>query len=926
MRKHFLLFCLLIVSVLLNAKPVTPTEAAGIAGLFVESNTLQKTHLRRIATRGVQTEQAAYYVFTGEDDKGFIIIAGDDCAYPVLAYSESGSIDMNNLPSNVRSWLGKYESQLHAAMTDSLEATAPIAAEWAKMRQAAAVGSRMPQATMAVEPLITTKWSQDEPYNKYCPYDSKTKTNSAVGCVATAMAQVMNYWKWPKVGQGSHSYTPENSYLGVQEAKFGETHYDWDNMLQYYNYYYENNTAKWAPTATTAQENAVALLMYHCGVAVEMGYSGEESGAYTYSYNGYLEYCAETAFSKFFRYKTSVKGYQKDNGYRNYYSDSEWQNIVKKELMEGRPVMYAGSGDYGGHSFVCDGYNSQNYFHFNFGWAGLADGYFKLNAIDPSVGGTGAGSMHYNSYQDVIVGVEPDYDNSGETTEEPVKPESKTYNLTANYGEATYYPNFGENGKYNYQIDLYHFSNLTNFTGRDVYASFEIYTDDSTHIAGDYNVTSVYNKFVYVLSAGDTVQLSSEDAIFKVKLTYKSKDSNGYLYYDVTASVEDKNANVYNLTATNLAIYGFKYVSSFENYDLSDDVEITEEPNAKIKMQKEIVVGTANVLKTNEQVTAKVQVKNVGNALYDDGAVIGLVAQRVNQQVVSVCQTPFVEFSLASGAVSQEITLTADTTLSVGSYYFYLFYWNTDTNDWELIDDDNAIVIFTVEEAEEEYSAPLLMASDITVVGALAATEDEPFPVIPLGTSPITFKYSIYNSLSTDFTGYYSGVLYQYNFTTNKWEYLTITDQLSGTLNAEGTYDITMNYSGSALAEGYYQFLPIFATKSDYSDLAFYDDTYYDYYYIFRVAAITSSDLGQTETLSVTLYPNPATDYLQVQCQSQSGQTQLEILTLTGVVVWTQSVSGDAQQTVNVSRFPRGEYILRLTDGKHQQVKKFIKQ
>ena len=142
MKRFFSLFIVLLAALSVSAKPVTSSEAAGIAGLFVESAASEQAPLRCVAARALPNSQVPYYVFTGVDGKGFVIVAGDDCAYPVLGYAESGYLDMEHLPSNVQGWLSKYESQLAAAIADSLEPSAPIAAAWVQMRQPTVLYSR----------------------------------------------------------------------------------------------------------------------------------------------------------------------------------------------------------------------------------------------------------------------------------------------------------------------------------------------------------------------------------------------------------------------------------------------------------------------------------------------------------------------------------------------------------------------------------------------------------------------------------------------------------------------------------------------------------------------------------------------------------------------------------------------------------------
>jgi hypothetical protein len=220
--------------------------------------------------------------------------------------------------------------------------------------------------------------------------DEARGERTVTGCVATAMAQVLKYWDYPTQGNGSHSYTHA---LGQQSADFAATTYDWANM-----------PLELTASSTDVQKAAVAKLMYHCGVSVDMNYgvaSTGGSGAYTISSKSNGTHCAEYALREYWGYKPTLQGLQKAS-----YKDADWKTMLKDELKAGRPVIYSGQGD-GGHCFVCDGYDENEYFHFNWGWGGLYDGFFKLNALEPGTGGTGSGAGKYNNEQQAIFGVEP---------------------------------------------------------------------------------------------------------------------------------------------------------------------------------------------------------------------------------------------------------------------------------------------------------------------------------------------------------------------------------------------------------------------------------------------------------------------------------------------------------------------------------------
>lgn len=402
------LVALLVSSMTLFAERVSSDDAALVANNFMQ-NTTPRRMVRRMAAT-TEENQNQFYVYQNESGEGWVIIAANDVVRPVLAYSETGEFRMDNMPSNLRHWMGKYNQYIARLEADSVQASEETANQWKALRG----GVRKASAKVIVGPLVKTKWDQDNPYYNLCPGSGKNKAYT--GCVATAMAQIMKYWEWPVTGNGSHSYRPLNPntgrastrYKDTLSANFGNTTYDWENMLNNY-----------TSMATSVQKSAVATLMYHCGVATEMMYGNDDdggSGTYTVNYGDWKDNtCAQNAFWNYFRYKKEgLKGYMRDGykyGGHTYYekwTDDEWTAMVKNELDNLRPILYSGASDEGGHCFVCDGYNSDDYFHFNWGWSGANDGYFMLSDLVPGSGGAGGGGYDFSEDQDVVIGIEPD--------------------------------------------------------------------------------------------------------------------------------------------------------------------------------------------------------------------------------------------------------------------------------------------------------------------------------------------------------------------------------------------------------------------------------------------------------------------------------------------------------------------------------------
>ncbi|MBD5322540.1 MAG: hypothetical protein HDS01_07220 [Bacteroides sp.] len=303
------------------------------------------------------------YVFSGEE--GYMILPNDDAAPALLGYSEQCAFDAKSNP-NLAYWLEYLNSEL-----DYL----------AQNPEATAATPRIERAPIA--PKIATRWNQRDPYFNDCPVYNGGRC--VTGCVATAMAQVIKYHNYPEKGVGTASYTWNGKTLSFD---YGNTTFDWNAMLNEYD-----------SSSSAASEAAVAKLMYACGVGVEMNYGTGESGAASQKIPG--------ALIEHFNYDKATYLAQ-----RNAYGIDEWEDLIYNELKENRPVLYGGTGSAGGHEFVCDGYSENGYFHFNWGWGGLSDGYFLLTALNPTSLGTGGGAGGFNFDQDAVIGAQPAKANS----------------------------------------------------------------------------------------------------------------------------------------------------------------------------------------------------------------------------------------------------------------------------------------------------------------------------------------------------------------------------------------------------------------------------------------------------------------------------------------------------------------------------------
>ena len=363
----------------------SPKEAAEIASQFIGQRAATVGPSRRAASASKvdltftqyqidQTTPAVFVFNSGTNNDGFVLVSAEDDARTILGYSDDGYFDATNIPANMQFWLQMYADELAR-----YAARKPMAG-LASMRRAAATASYP-----TIAPILgDVEWGQDTPYNDLCPKVGGER--SVTGCVATAISQIMYVHKYPTKGTGSKTYTTESNKLQLT-ANFGNTTYDWSNMLPYY---YNNYNS--------TQVNAVATLMYHVGVAANMDYDPKGSGA--------TSSAALASIGTYFGYDKGIQTLPKD-----YMKEEDILAAIVADLEIGHPVYVSGATkNREGHAFVCDGMKSDGYLHINWGWYGISNGYFALSAFDPDQQGTGgsASDMAFTESVEVFTGIQPD--------------------------------------------------------------------------------------------------------------------------------------------------------------------------------------------------------------------------------------------------------------------------------------------------------------------------------------------------------------------------------------------------------------------------------------------------------------------------------------------------------------------------------------
>ena len=377
--KRFVLVTLVVLLSIgqLLAEHVDVNTAKSVGDNFVRNNMQSLRgfqNSKHVLTISDDKGNACLYIFNIEDD-GYYIVSADDRAKPILAYSDEGSFDVNNILPAMTYYLDHYKNAISYAIENDLKVDTEIEKEWDAIRTRGIVERKVGKS---VDPLVELKWHQIYPYSYFCPVDDNGPGGHVyVGCAADVMAMIMKYWNYPEKGTGSHSYVPEG--YPTQSVDFSATKYDWGNMpVQIFS------------SSPKKEIEAIALLMYHCSVSIDMKY-----GAYASS--GYSE-MVPSAMNKYFSYTSKMS-----HLYRNQCDLTEWENKLRDNLDQGFPVYYAGSSPVsGGHAFLCDGYTEDGYFHFNWGWSGMYNGNFAIDALNPT-------NADYNVNQRAIFDVIPDY-------------------------------------------------------------------------------------------------------------------------------------------------------------------------------------------------------------------------------------------------------------------------------------------------------------------------------------------------------------------------------------------------------------------------------------------------------------------------------------------------------------------------------------
>ena len=790
---------------------------------------------------GITDSIPLFYVF-GTGDKGFIIIAGDDNVLPVLGYSATGSFKPDSLPQNVAKWLEGYKSQIRYIITNRIPANTDITEKWNALSDGGI--SYSGQATTTVNPLLQTTWNQSPYYNSLCPGGSVT------GCVATAMAQIMKYWNYPEKGSGFHSYNHDQ--YGTLSANFGGTTYNWASM----------------PNAVNGANSAVATLMYQVGVSVDMGYSPESSGAYVISAASPVVHCSEYALKTYFGYKTSMQGLK-----RSDYTDNQWLQMMKTDLAAGKPVLYAGFGSGGGHCFVADGFDRNDYIHMNWGWGGYYDGYFPINALNPSGVGTGGGSGGFNSGHQALFGIEPIVTTSQKfdlSLYDNVRPSTTSISYGQSFTVSTNIANFGT-GSFTGDYCAAVFDNS--------YAFVE-YVDSLT----GYSLQAGYaytNNLVFTSKPSFTLLPGS----YYIGIFYRPVGQNWFQVSD-------------NGSYTNLVPVTVVHPSDIELYSaitVTPAAELTQGEPASVNLN--LINNGANTFKGEYFV-----------GLYtldgDWAQDIGTMTESNGLQHNYVYLSPFLTFS------SPEITVEPGT-------YLLAVMHNPNGTGWQLTGStnyQNPIKVKVVEPAirpdrfenNNSVGQSFQLTASFSADKANCNTEgsnchissDNDFFNIVL---PAGFNYTLSPRLhdsnkSGNGKSYTLDGLFSYSFDGTKWS-SAYDDVIAGTVSMRGGGTI------------YFHVAPYFAGETG------------SYLLDINLSRTNASGIADVENGHLfSVYPNPASEQVFIDLKGFSGEkVVINLIGLDGRKLAVSTFTG-ANQVVrmDLQGVPEGTYIIELNTGKEK--------
>ncbi|QNF31577.1 thiol protease/hemagglutinin PrtT [Adhaeribacter swui] len=791
-----------------------------------------------------------YYVFSAPANGGMVFISADDNVNPVLGYTRTGTYNQKKLPTNLVKWLEGYKNEIRFAAKQG-KASQKTQLAWRTLETGSSPVARTGGTLAeAVDPLLTTTWDQSPYYNALCPWDNDANEQAVTGCVATAMAQIMRYWKYPAQGSGFHSYNHEK--YGTLSANFSNSTYDWNNM----------------PNAINGPNQAIATLMKDVGVSVEMSYGVAADGgssAYVISAASQGEHCSEYALKTYFGYK-DVRGVQRDD-----YTDADWINLLKTELSNGQPILYAGFGGGGGHAFVCDGYDQNNLFHMNWGWSGYYDGFFAISALNPDGQGTGGGTGSYNSNQQALIGIKAPEAPNQETADLQLFD-----NVTIDYDVVS----FGTEFKVHTNI---HNNGKGTFKGDYAAAAFD---ENGNFI--DFVKTYTGNEL-----EPDNYYIDGVDFDTKGMLSLLPGTYNIYIYSRPEGGQWQQIKSSYYTDHVKLQII------NQNNLDLYQAVAV-QKPKELYQGQK-IAVSTFVKNLKNESFTGIMAVN-----LYDlEGDFAFEIGQKQLNQLCYNCESGEIVFE------NEKLDVEP------GTYLLAVLHYN-ETDNWRITGSKN-------------FVNPIKVVVQAAPIGGDAyennntVAEATPLTLNFVGNTAriITSQANIHVGTDYDYYKFELSAGRKYEISAR------VNDSYGSTDNQTYTNDVlfTMSPDGENWTEAYDQEMEtveVEGGKTIYASVSPYfqgETGTYALDITVKQLLPTGTKDDNYQDLAVQAYPNPTSGTLHLQAKKE--YTNYELLNLTGKVML--SIPKNTTE-INISHLPNGIYMLRTQTKTGYQMQKIVKQ
>ena len=818
---------------------------------------LNKTDEPQFVNLAQQHGYSEFYIFNNTEGKGYVILAADDRITPVLGYSYENNFDAETLPPNLKAWLDGYAEQIRATVRMGIPATDEIHTEWDCLRQ----GKTLPiKSETAVSPLISTKWNQSPYVNELCPYDYSVNKRTLTGCVATAMAQIMRYWSYPEHGYGSHSYVPtSHPEYGSLYADFSSVNYQWSSM----------------PNTVSSNNNAVATLMYHCGISVDMDYGtpgNPDNGSAAYIIDNNGRPCAESALKTYFDYKSTLHHVIKSN-----YSDSQWTNAIKNELDNARPILYGGFNTKGGHAFICDGYNNNGYFHFNWGWGGQYNDYFYINTLNP-------GTYEYSSGQQALIGIEPSHGNGGGGGGGGGS-EPENFNLV-------YYSNLTmDNNEYWFYDDLSVNAKVINVgsVGFNGYIGAGIFRKNEN---GEYRFLNVMGYWRFLTN---TLQPNQY-----VQGTLECAGGPPYVpgSYGI-AMIYSLDGNLWNL------------IDNQDYHNVFFDIVYA----ANIETFSDFTITTGNYLYYGETATINVDIINTGNSTFSGKFRVNLANENGSwaQNIAIVnCPSGFDHgYHFTNGC-----NFTGPITMEPGSYYLELGFQNEGDDGWY-------------------YAGASYHQNPVRVeVVAAPVTSDRYETNNSVGSAyklPVSFSNNSTTVSTTGSNFHDSNDIDYYKIQLNPGKNYIITPRLYDSYNSGNgmyyTVDAQFAYStdGTNWSMYYDDEMTTNISVAGGSTLYFCVTPYFEGKtgtYLLDINITAGTGVDESDGTRFCVYPNPVSGILNVNCKDYK---EIKLINPLGVTVSTCSAEGKETLQFDLSDLPCGTCILQAIGDHHFVTRQVVK-